>query len=71
MLWSIDTRDAEGAPWYAIAATVERLAHSGSIVLMHEKYGQTVEALQRRLLPWLHYHRYRLVSVPGCWRSIP
>jgi peptidoglycan/xylan/chitin deacetylase (PgdA/CDA1 family) len=64
VLWSIDSRDSQGASWKQIAARVERQAHPGAIVLMHENRGQTIRALHRLLLPWLRRHGYRLVSVP-------
>jgi peptidoglycan/xylan/chitin deacetylase (PgdA/CDA1 family) len=64
VLWSIDTRDSEGAPWNAIAATVDRQLHPGAIVLMHENHGQTIRALKFRILPMLRRRGYRTVTIP-------
>lgn len=64
VLWSVDTRDSEGAPWYAIAANVGRDLHPGSIVLMHENRGQTIRALKFRILPMLRRRGYRTVTIP-------
>lgn len=64
VLWSIDSRDSEGAAWYRIAANVERSLRPGSIVLMHENRGQTVRALEYEILPYLRAHHLHAVSVP-------
>jgi peptidoglycan/xylan/chitin deacetylase (PgdA/CDA1 family) len=71
VLWSIDSRDSEGAPWYQIAANVERRLHPGSIVLMHENRGQTVRALNERILPYLRAHNLYAVSIPELLRVDP
>lgn len=64
VLWSVDTRDSEGANWSAIAAAVRRGLHPGAIVLMHENRGQAIEALKFAILPLLHRRRYRAVTIP-------
>ena len=64
VLWSVDSRDSKGAPWYQIAANVEQSLRPGSIVLMHENRGQTVRALKDRILPYLRDHGLHAVSVP-------
>jgi peptidoglycan/xylan/chitin deacetylase (PgdA/CDA1 family) len=64
VLWSIDTRDSEGASWAQIAEGVARELRPGAIVLMHENHGQTIEALVRRILPLLHRLRYQTVTIP-------
>jgi peptidoglycan/xylan/chitin deacetylase (PgdA/CDA1 family) len=62
--WSIDTRDSEGAPWWLIAANVQRYVRGGSIVLMHENHGQTIRALKFLILPYLRAHHLVTVTVP-------
>jgi len=64
VIWSLDTRDSEGASSAQIAANVRRFARGGSIVLMHENHGQTIEALKFRILPYLRAHHYVPVTVP-------
>ena|SRR5438445_7608330 len=64
VLWSIDSRDSEGADWRQIAANVERFVRPGSIILMHENRGQTIRALRRAILPFLHAHDLVPVTVP-------
>jgi peptidoglycan/xylan/chitin deacetylase (PgdA/CDA1 family) len=64
VLWSIDTRDSEGARWHQIGALVGRNARPGSIVLMHENRGQTIRALRFVILPFLHRHRLVAVTLP-------
>ncbi len=71
VLWSIDTRDSEGAPWYQIAKNVERVVRPGSIILMHENRGQTIRALHRLILPYLRRHRLRAVTVPELLAADP
>jgi peptidoglycan/xylan/chitin deacetylase (PgdA/CDA1 family) len=64
VLWSVDSRDSEGAPWYQIAAISERDVRPGSIILMHENRGQALRGLAYKLLPWLARHHYKTVSIP-------
>jgi peptidoglycan-N-acetylglucosamine deacetylase len=64
VLWSVDTRDSEGARWNEIAANVARFVHGGSIVLMHENRGQTIQALKFRILPLLRRRDLVPVTVP-------
>jgi peptidoglycan/xylan/chitin deacetylase (PgdA/CDA1 family) len=70
ILWSIDSRDSLGANWAQIIQTVESEIRPGSIVLMHENRGQTIRALTT-LLPWLHSHHLRSVSLPELLASDP
>jgi peptidoglycan/xylan/chitin deacetylase (PgdA/CDA1 family) len=70
ILWNVDSRDSLGADWAQIIKNVEAGAHPGSIVLMHENRGQTIRALTT-LLPWLHRHHLRSVSVPELLASDP
>jgi peptidoglycan/xylan/chitin deacetylase (PgdA/CDA1 family) len=64
VLWSIDTRDSEGAPWNQIIANVEQNVRPGSIILMHENRGQTIEALKFGILPYLRRRGLHPVTVP-------
>ncbi len=70
ILWDVDSGDSLGADWAQIIRTVETRAKPGSIVLMHENRGQTIRALTT-LLPWLHRHHLRSVSVPQLLASDP
>jgi peptidoglycan/xylan/chitin deacetylase (PgdA/CDA1 family) len=63
VLWSIDSRDSEGAAWPQIGETVARDLRPGSIILLHENRGQTVAALRFRILPLLHRLGYRTVTI--------
>jgi peptidoglycan/xylan/chitin deacetylase (PgdA/CDA1 family) len=64
VLWSIDSRDSEGAAWYQIVDNSARLVSPGSIVLIHENRGQTVRALDYRLLRLLRRRGLTPVTVP-------
>jgi peptidoglycan-N-acetylglucosamine deacetylase len=64
VLWSIDTRDSEGASWRRIAATVAADLRPGAIVLMHENHGQTIRALKFRILPLLRRRGYKTLTIP-------
>ena len=63
VLWSIDSRDSEGATWTEMLHNVKAQLRPGSIVLFHENRGQTLKVINR-LLPWMHRHGLRSVSVP-------
>jgi peptidoglycan/xylan/chitin deacetylase (PgdA/CDA1 family) len=60
--WTIDTQDWTGVSADEIFTTVMKEKYSGAIVLMHDGYDQTVEAL-KRLLPALDEAGYQAVSV--------
>jgi peptidoglycan-N-acetylglucosamine deacetylase len=70
VLWSIDSRDSEGASWSAIGAQVARQIRGGSIVLMHENRGQTIRALKYLVLPLLRARHLVTGPCRNCWRSI-
>lgn len=70
ILWSVDSRDSLGANWAQIIKIVEAGLRPGAIVLMHENRGQTIRALTT-LLPYLHSHHLRAVSVPELLASDP
>lgn len=63
VLWSIDSRDSEGANWRQMLATIEGSMRPGDIVLFHENRGQTQKVINR-LLPWMRRHDLRSVGVP-------
>jgi len=71
ILWSIDSRDSEGAPWYEIVSNVDDSLRPGSIVLMHENHGQTIRALKYGILPYLRVHHLRAVTVPELLAADP
>ena len=68
--WDVDSRDSLGADWAQIIANVEAGLRPGTIVLMHENRGQTIRALTT-LLPYLHRHHLRSVTVPELLASDP
>jgi peptidoglycan/xylan/chitin deacetylase (PgdA/CDA1 family) len=68
--WSVDSMDWAGADWLQIVRIVETGLRPGGIVLMHENHGQTIRALTT-LLPYLHRHHLRLVTVPELLASDP
>jgi peptidoglycan-N-acetylglucosamine deacetylase len=70
VLWSVDSRDSLGADWTAIVSTVEAGLRPGAIILMHENRGQTIRALTA-ILPYMHAHHMRSVSVPELLASDP
>lgn len=60
--WTIDTLDWTGVSAEEIYETIFKNRFSGAIVLMHDNYDATVEAL-KRLLPDLKQDGYQVVSV--------
>lgn len=64
VLWSIDSRDSEGAGWRGITRHVLADLRPGSIILFHENRGQTIRALKLHILPELERRHYRTVTVP-------
>ena len=60
--WSIDTLDWAGTSAQEISETVLSQKSDGAIVLMHDGYEQTVEAL-KILLPKLKEQNYQIVTV--------
>ena len=60
--WTIDTLDWNGVSADTIYRTVYENRFSGAIVLMHDGYSHTIEAL-KRLLPDLKADVYQVVSV--------
>jgi peptidoglycan/xylan/chitin deacetylase (PgdA/CDA1 family) len=71
VLWSIDTYDyPRGTSPGTILSRILAGLRPGSIVLMHEIYPQTIEAV-RRLLPILRARRLRAVTVSELLRRDP
>ncbi len=71
VLWSLDTRDSEGARWSQIAASVAGQIRGGAIVLMHENRGQSIRALKYRILPMLRARHLKTVTVPELLAADP
>ena len=60
--WSLDTRD-----WYtrdagSVISVIQNNISDGDIVLMHNIYGSTAEAVEQ-IVPWLQEQGYQLVTV--------
>jgi peptidoglycan-N-acetylglucosamine deacetylase len=70
VLWTVDSADSLGASWAGIIANVEHGLRPGAIILMHENRGQTIRALST-LLPYLHSHHLRSISLPELFASDP
>ena len=70
ILWSTDSADSLGANWAGIIRNVEAGLRPGAIILFHENRGQTIRALTT-LLPYLHRHHLRSVSVPELLATDP
>ena len=60
--WNIDTLDWTGADAQRIYESVTESLSDGAIILMHDGYPQTVDAL-KRLLPDLYEQGYQVVSL--------
>ena len=62
ILWSVDTRDWESQNADAVCAQVLNVVRSGDIVLLHDLYPSTAEAVER-IVPVLVERGYALVTV--------
>ena len=60
--WTIDTLDWTGVSADEIVETVLNGVYTGAVVLMHDGYDNTVDAL-KRLLPILDERGYQVVSI--------
>lgn len=60
--WTIDTLDWTNPTPQHIITAVQTQVYDGAIVLMHDGYEDTLQAV-KTLLPWLHEHGYQTVSV--------
>jgi peptidoglycan/xylan/chitin deacetylase (PgdA/CDA1 family) len=63
VLWNVDSADSLGANYAQIVRNVRAGLHPGAIVLMHDNRGQTIRALRYYILPALHRHHLRPVTV--------
>jgi len=63
VLWTVDSRDSEGATPRQIYANIGAGLRPGAIILMHENRGQTIKALHL-VLPLLRRRHYVTVTVP-------
>lgn len=63
VLWSVDTRDSEGANYAQIERNAIAGLVPGAIILMHENHGQTIRALPTVLAALARRH-LRAVTVP-------
>ena len=64
VLWSIDSRDSQGANWRQVGRNVLRDVRPGSIILLHDNRGQALRALRYIILPGLARRGYVPVTVP-------
>ena len=62
ILWSIDTEDWKSRNTEAIFAEIKRTAKDGYIILMHDIYQTTADAVELAV-PWLIEQGYQVVSV--------
>lgn len=63
VLWTVDSRDSEGAEYAAVERNAIAGLRPGSIILMHENRGQTIRALPTILAALAHRHLHA-VTVP-------
>lgn len=71
VLWSIDSRDSQGADWRGITKIVLDTVKPGSIILFHENRGQTIRALKFDILPALRRRGLKPVTIPELLRLDP
>ncbi|MBR2222941.1 MAG: polysaccharide deacetylase family protein, partial [Christensenellaceae bacterium] len=60
--WDVDTRDWESRDADAVVEQIKANVQDGSIVLMHDLYKSTAEAVEK-ILPWLIEQGYQVVTV--------
>jgi peptidoglycan/xylan/chitin deacetylase (PgdA/CDA1 family) len=70
VIWSVDSRDSEGANYAQIAANVNSGMRPGAIILMHENRGQTIRALLQ-IFPVLQRKRLQPVTLPELLAADP
>jgi peptidoglycan/xylan/chitin deacetylase (PgdA/CDA1 family) len=66
--WAVDTEDWKGIPAEQIYNSVLSDIYAGAIVLMHDGYPHTVEALEK-LLPALKEEGYQIVNVSQLFKA--
>lgn len=62
ILWNLDTEDWRYRNVKHIVDYIKENVHDGAIILMHELYDSSYEAL-KIILPWLYANGYQVVSV--------
>ncbi len=62
ILWNLDTEDWRYHDANHITEYIKNNVSNGSIILMHELYETSLQALQE-ILPWLYLNGYQVVSV--------
>ncbi len=60
--WSVDTRDWSSRDADAVMTEIQNSTSDGDIILMHNIYASTAEAVERAV-PWLTEQGYQLVTV--------
>gem|GEM_PF-3589837 len=66
--WSVDSRDWKTKDAESTVKEVKKNVKDGRVVLMHDIYASTVEAV-RELIPWLIGEGYRLVTVSELYKA--
>ena len=62
IMWSVDTRDWETRNADAVMVHIQNDVSAGDIILMHEIYSSTADAVERAV-PWLLEQGYEFVSI--------
>jgi peptidoglycan/xylan/chitin deacetylase (PgdA/CDA1 family) len=70
VIWSVDSRDSEGANYAQIAANVDSGMRPGAIILMHENRGQTIRAMLQ-IFPALARKHLQPVTLPELLAADP
>jgi peptidoglycan/xylan/chitin deacetylase (PgdA/CDA1 family) len=70
VIWSVDSRDSEGADYAQIAANVDSGMRPGAIILMHENRGQTIRAMLQ-IFPALARKHLQPVTLPELLTADP
>jgi peptidoglycan/xylan/chitin deacetylase (PgdA/CDA1 family) len=70
VIWSVDSRDSEGADYAQIAANVNAGMRPGAIILMHENRGQTIRSMLQ-IFPALAAKHLQPVTLPELLAADP
>ena len=62
ILWSVDTLDWQSRDKNAVFAEVKKSTYDGCIILMHDLYSTTADAVEL-VVPWLLEQGYQIVNV--------
>lgn len=62
VLWNVDTEDWKSRDGRKVFKEIKRSATDGSIILMHDLYPSTVDAIEKAI-PWLLAHDYDVLTV--------